>query len=211
MLSCWYKDNTFLCLIVIITLTGDCDGLTESRIFVLYYLVNHIIKGALRDAIHIEWRRFVKGEDSPVWQKLQDRFDRLTSKTPEKKSDINYVAAYTMPAFEKQFSTEVSFFTKEFPGIKNETPVISYGASFKKGEEDIIISVSDSCKKLIASGIGDEKAVAELKKKLYVAYCKRGKFPYSPLSSSCPFLSRTLYFIKFDNKIAFNINYKHEI
>ena len=46
--------------------------------------------------------------------------------------------------------------------------------------------MSDSCKKLIASAIGDDKAVAELKKKLYVAYCKRGEFPYWLVMKSRP-------------------------
>ncbi len=130
--------------------------------------------------------KMVKGEESPVWQKLQDRFDSLCSKKPEKKSDINYVAAYTLPAFEKQFSTEISFFTKEFPGKKDDAPVVSYGASFKSGDEDVIISVSDSCKKLIAPAIKDEKALAELKKKLYIAYCKRFEFPYWLIMKSRP-------------------------
>ena len=130
--------------------------------------------------------KMVKGEESPVWQKLQDRFDKLCSKKPEKESDINYVAAYTMAAFEKQFSTEISFFTRELPGKKNEEPVISYGASFKSGDEDIIISVSDSCKKLIAAAINDEKALSELKKKLYIAYCKRGEWPFWLVMKSRP-------------------------
>lgn len=130
--------------------------------------------------------KMVKGEESPVWQKLQNRFEKLCSKTPEKKSDINYVAAYTMPAFEKQFSTEISFFAKEFSGKKDDSPVVSYGASFKSGDEDVIISVSNSCKKLIASVIDDDKAVAELKKKLYIAYCKRDEFPYWLVMKSRP-------------------------
>lgn len=130
--------------------------------------------------------KMVKGEESPVWKKLQDRFDSLCSKRPEKRSDINYVAAYTMPAFEKQFSTEIRFFTKEFPGKKDESSVISFGASFKSGDEDVIISVSDSCKKLIASAINDEKALSELKKKLYIAYCEHGEFPYWLVMKSRP-------------------------
>lgn len=130
--------------------------------------------------------KMVKGEENPVWQRLQDRFEKLCSKTPEKKSDINYVAAYTLPAFEKQFSTVISFFTKEFHGKKDDASEVSYGASFKSGDQDVIISVSDSCKKLIASVINDEKAVSELKKKLYIAYCKRGEFPYWLIMKSRP-------------------------
>lgn len=130
--------------------------------------------------------KMVKGEDSSVWQRLQDRFDKLCSKKPQKVSDINYVAAYTMVAFEKQFSTVISFFTRELSGKKNEGPVISYGASFKSGDDDIIISVSNSCKKMIAAAIGDEKAMEELKKKLYVAYCKRGECPYWLIMKSRP-------------------------
>ena len=130
--------------------------------------------------------KMVKGEESPVWQRLQDRFDKLCSKKLEKESDINYVAAYSIAAFEKQFSTKISFFTRELPGKKNEEPVISYGASFKSGDEDIIISVSDSCKKLIAAAIDDEKALSELKKRLYIAYCKRGEWPFWLVMKSRP-------------------------
>ena len=130
--------------------------------------------------------KMVKGEDSPVWQRLQGRFDKLCSERPEKQSDINYVAAYTLSAFEKQFSTVVSFFTRELTRRREAEPLISYGASFRRGDEDIVMSVSKSCKKLIAAAIDDEKALSELKKKLYVTYCKRGDWPYWLVMKSRP-------------------------
>ena len=160
-----------------------------ARFFQHYTLkVNRVSPPSMERVLQgkLMYLKMVKGEESLVWQRLQDRFDKVCSKKPVKVSDINYVAAYTMPAFEKQFSTEISFFAKEIPGKKEKGPVISYGASFKSGNEGIIISVSDSCKELIASAIGDEKAVTDLKKMLYVAYCKRGEFPYWLVMKSRP-------------------------
>ena len=130
--------------------------------------------------------KMVKGEESPVWQRLQDRFDTLCAQRPVKKSDIDYVAAYTLPDFEKQFSTEIGFFAKDISGKKDKEPVISYGASFKSGDKDIIVSVSKSCKKLIAAVIDDEHALSGFKKKLYIAYCKRSGLPFWLVMKSRP-------------------------
>lgn len=130
--------------------------------------------------------KMVKGEDSIFWQKLQNRFDNLCTKRPEKNSDIDYIAAYPLEAFEKQFSTEVTFFTKVYNAKKDTEPIISYGASFKNGDEDVVMSVSDSCKRLIAAAINDSRSIGELMKKLYVAYCKRDGFPYWLVMKSRP-------------------------
>lgn len=118
--------------------------------------------------------KMVKGEKDPVYQRLSSLFDKLVDKAPKKIADIDYIASYTMEAFEKQFSTEVRFFEKEKRKNDKEDAPVRYGAVAVLCGEKVNIVVSQSCQEKLREAIesGFKDGIVVLKKNMYVAKCR---------------------------------------
>lgn len=120
----------------------------------------------------LNYLKMVKGETDPSYLRLQLLFESLKRNIKEKIADINYIASYTMSAFEKQFDTTVHFFEKEEK--KNQSASDKrYGARCMIRDEEISLSVSKSSqKKMTAMDILDKNTVDKLKNSLYITHCQ---------------------------------------
>ena len=118
--------------------------------------------------------RMVKGETDPVYRRLRSQFEKLIEQLPKKDADIDYIASYTMEAFEKQFSTEVRFFEKEKRKNDKEDAPVRFGAEAVLCGDKVNIVVSQSCQEKLreAMGSGSKDGIVFLKKKMYVAKCR---------------------------------------
>ena len=135
----------------------------------------------------------VKGTESPVVKRLTSLFDTLVSKRQNKISDINYIASYKLLAFEKQFTTKVNFSIDPQGPIDSgsnecraEKPCLA--SCIMKGEE-VRLSVSDSCKKMLSDVLGapDETQKMEiLRNRLYVSLCQKRGTPFWMVMKSRP-------------------------
>ena len=119
--------------------------------------------------------RMVKGETDPVYRRLRLQFEKLIEQLPKKDADIDYIASYTMEAFEKQFSTTVSFYEKA-RGEKEETDTPArFGAEAiicgKKEQIVVSRSIQEKLREVVA--VGDSEALDNLKKKMCVARCRQ--------------------------------------
>ena len=116
----------------------------------------------------------VKGEKDPVYRRLRSLFDTLVSNAPKKIADIDYIASYTMEAFEKHFSTEVKFFEKENRKTDKEDAPVRYGAEAFLCGEMINIVVSQSCQEKLREAMesGSKDGIEVLKKKMHVTKCR---------------------------------------
>ena len=132
--------------------------------------------------------RMVKGETDPVYRRLSSLFDKLVDKAPKKVADIDYIASYTMEAFEKQFSTEVRFFEKEKRKKDKEDAPVRYGAEAVLCGEKANIVVSQSCQEKIREAMnnGSKDGIEVLKKKMYVAKCSNGHNEFWMVMKSRP-------------------------
>lgn len=120
--------------------------------------------------------KMVKGEDNPIVSRLIAQYDELISKKPEKKADLDYVSSYKMPQFEKHISSKVRIFEKSAAEGKEA----SVGAICDWDGQELYLSVSDTCKKILldAMSSGDDKQVEAAKQKMYVSYCNNRGIPY---------------------------------
>ena len=132
--------------------------------------------------------RMVKGEKDPVYQRLSSLFDKLVDKAPKKVADIDYIASYTMEAFEKQFSTVVRFFEKKKRKNDKEDAPARYGAEAVLCGEKANIVVSQSCQERIREAVrgGGEEALGALKQKMYVSRCSNGYSEFWMVMKSRP-------------------------
>ena len=132
--------------------------------------------------------KMVKGEKDPVYQRLSSLFDKLVDKAPKKVADIDYIASYTMEAFEKQFSTVVRFFEKKKRKNDKEDAQARYGAEAVLCGEKANIVVSQSCQERIREAVrgGGEEALGALKQKMYVSRCSNGYSEFWMVMKSRP-------------------------
>ncbi|MCI7664189.1 MAG: hypothetical protein MSS27_07800 [Bacteroides sp.] len=107
---------------------------------------------------------------------------------PKKVADIDYIASYTMEAFEKQFSTVVRFFEKKKRKNDKEDAPARYGAEAVLCGEKANIVVSQSCQERIREAVrgGGEEALGALKQKMYVSRCSNGYSEFWMVMKSRP-------------------------
>lgn len=134
----------------------------------------------------LQYLKMVKGESSPSYLRLSILYESLKQKSKAKIADINYIASYTIAAFEKQFDTKVRFFERE--DVKKQSrPAKRYGAQCKIGGEDITLSVSKSIQKEIAdladSGTEMEDKLNDI---LYITHCQSKAGDKYWLIMKCP-------------------------
>lgn len=107
--------------------------------------------------------KMVKGEDDPVWKKLQKRFAKLTGKRRRRGEDIDFINVYSISSFEESLECEVSF---SIDGDK-------ISASFILNGRSIPVSISKYCRTRLASILesGDEKSLEKFKNHYHIGYC----------------------------------------
>lgn len=112
--------------------------------------------------------KMVKGEDDPVWKKLQKRFAKLAGKRRKRGEDIDYINVYSISSFEESFECEVSF---SIDGDK-------ISASFILNGREIPVSISKYCRTRLGSILesGDEKSLEKFKNHYHIGYCFNGSY-----------------------------------
>ena len=115
--------------------------------------------------------RMVKGEDSPVWRRLQKRFNRLANRKEScGGTDIQYLHAYTIDAFEKATGTTVQFFLEE-----GFIPKCSF--TLQETEENVVLA------KYIRTRLGHilleggEEDLKAFKERYHIGYCHKDGAP----------------------------------
>ena len=118
--------------------------------------------------------RMVKGENDPVYRHLRSQFDKFIEQLPKKDADIDYIASYTLEAFETQFSTAVTFYEKARGKKEKEDAPVRFGAeAVICGEKEQIVvsqSIQEKLREAIAGG--ESEALGNLKQKMYVTRCR---------------------------------------
>lgn len=132
--------------------------------------------------------RMVKGETDPVYRRLRLQFEKLIEQLPKKDADIDYIASYTMEAFEKQFSTAVSFYEKARGEKEEKDTPARFGAEaiICGKKEQIVVSRSIQEKLREAVAGGEIEALDNLKKKMFVARCRNAYTSFWMVMKSRP-------------------------
>ena len=114
--------------------------------------------------------RMVKGEDSPVWRRLQKRFNRLTERQElVGGTDIVYLHSYTIEAFEKATGCIVEPFIRGedgFPGVFIPNFTLNgrlYSVQLSKYARTRLKNVLES---------DDPAQLAKFKRQFQIAYCQ---------------------------------------
>ena len=133
----------------------------------------------------LAYLRMVKGEESPVWRRLQKRYNNLSGKNEKTVgTDIEYLNFYTIENFSAATGLELHL-VMETVSVPRETPEEAGtmqvpAAYFLSGNQRINVHLSHYMQTRLRNILesGDEKAVAGFKHKYIIAYCHslRGYF-----------------------------------
>ena len=114
--------------------------------------------------------RMVKGEDCPVWRRLQKRFNRLADRKEScGGTDIQYIHAYTVSAFEMGVGTNVRF------SMEHEYPQCSF--TLNGTEESVVLGkyVKTRLKNILDGG--REEDLKAFKDRYHIGYCHKEGAP----------------------------------
>ena len=124
--------------------------------------------------------RMVKGEDSPVWRRLQKRFDRLAGrKESSGGTDIVYLHSYPIEAFEKALGTTVELYgaLPTDPGCEPELPPVPYPCphfTLNGCRHPVALSRYAHTRLVnILDGGREEEETARFKQRFQIACCRR--------------------------------------
>ena len=123
--------------------------------------------------------RMVKGEDSPVWRRLQKRFNRLADrKESVGGTDIVYLHSYSIEAFEKALGCSIVWY-KTYPPEHTDdsdalkTLFLSPHFTVNGRENHVFLSkYSETRMRHILEG-GSEEELTKFKQRFQIAWCKR--------------------------------------
>lgn len=114
--------------------------------------------------------KMVKGEDSPVWRRLQKRFNKLADRKEScGGTDIQYLHAYTVTAFETGVGTDVRF------SLEEGNPRCSF--LLNGSEESVVLGryVKTRLKTILESG--REEDLKAFKDRYHIGYCHKEGSP----------------------------------
>ena len=112
--------------------------------------------------------KMVKGENDPVWKKLQKRFSKLAGKRKARGEDIEYINVYSISSFEESLNCIVTF-SKEGDKLY---------AHFTLNGKSTPVSISKYCRTRIKSILesGDEQSLEKFKKHYHIGFCFNGSY-----------------------------------
>lgn len=123
--------------------------------------------------------RMVKGEDNPVWRRLQKRFNRLADrKESVGGTDIIYIHSYSIEAFEKAIGSGIVWYKTSTPGLQEdpeamETTFLHPHFTIKGHEYFVFLSkYSETRLKHILEG-GNKEELVKFKQRFQIAYCRK--------------------------------------
>ena len=119
--------------------------------------------------------RMVKGEDSPIWRRLQKRFNRLVErKETAGGTDIIYLHSCSIEAFEKAVGCTVEFYGERTPDTPCPPPELFIVPHFTGNGHTYFVTLSKYAvtrlKHVLESG--DEAQLAKFKQRFQIAECK---------------------------------------
>lgn len=130
--------------------------------------------------------KMVKGAEDSTYAKLKTRLDNLCSKLPSWKSDINYIASYTIREFEKLFETEIKYVLKK--DADKDMCTTKFYAEFMLGEEKNRMAISQKCafvlNKLVLNS--DFETIEVIKNKYYAVLCESNNGQFWLIMRSMP-------------------------
>ena len=112
--------------------------------------------------------KMVKGEDDPVWKKLQKRFAKLAGKRKKRGEDIDYINVYSISSFEESLECKLSFSIEEDKAT----------ASFILNGKTTPVAISKYCRTRLGTILesGDDKSLEKFKKHYHIGYCFNGSY-----------------------------------
>lgn len=112
--------------------------------------------------------KMVKGDNDPVWKKLQKRFAKLSGKRKKKGEGIDYINVYSISSFEESLECKVSF------SVEGDNT----SASFTLNNKTFPIAISKYCKTRLRTILNspDDKALEKFKKHYHIGYCYNGSY-----------------------------------
>ena len=122
--------------------------------------------------------RMVKGEDSPVWRRLQKRFNRLVERNETAGgTDIVYLHSCSIEAFEKAVGCTIEFYGEQRPDASCPTPALFIDPHFTVNGHTYFVTLSKYAvtrlKHVLESG--DEALLSKFKQRFQIAECKYAK------------------------------------
>lgn len=123
--------------------------------------------------------RMVKGEDSPVWRRLQKRFNRLVDRKENSNgTSIIYEHSYTISFFEKAFGTSVYLDIR-----KNDPEHGPRNPYFVLNGEPCSVELSRYARTRLTNILesGDKEKLQKFKEQYHIAYChfeNTDKYPF---------------------------------
>lgn len=133
--------------------------------------------------------RMVKGEDSPVWRRLQKRFNHLADRQESAGgTDIVYLHSYSLEAFEKAIGSKIEFYNSaEFE--EDAQSEHHFNPHFVLNGRDYLISLSKYARTRLLHILdgGSEEDLAKFKRQFQIAYCKEMGTVPTLVPDSTPF------------------------
>ena len=143
------------------------------------YNMERVIAGRLA------YLRMVKGEESPVWRRLQKRFNSLSERKEKYVgTDIQYLNYYTIDHFTQATGLEVHFEIEHDEELGFDMPV----AFFTKGERRIYIVMSKYIRTRIKNILlsEDKTAFEKFTSRHIISYCHSGSGYFWMILRSMP-------------------------
>lgn len=147
------------------------------------YVPKQNLKGRRYDmervvAGRLAYIRMVKGEESPVWRRLQKHFNSLVGRKEQSVGTwIEYLNYYTIDNFTAATGLQLHFCLEEMCPLREnpedkgmeKVPVVY----FMSGEQQIFVQLSKYIRTRLKNILeaGDEKALAQFTHKYIIAYC----------------------------------------
>ena len=117
----------------------------------------------------LNYLKMVKGADSPVWKRLQQRFDRLAGRKETcGGTDIEYLYAYPISDFEKAVGTTVWIYLGTDHQIR---------CAFALGENPQYVVLSRYAKSRVKCILEKGQDLERFKKTFYIGYCHKKGAP----------------------------------
>lgn len=112
--------------------------------------------------------KMVKGEDDPVWKKLQKRFTKLVGNRKPIGEDIEYINVYSIASFEESLSSHIEFLIDDG----------KISASFTLNGKKVPLAISKYCKTRLKTILEskDESLLDKFKNHYHIGYCNNGTY-----------------------------------
>ena len=152
--------------------------------FLRHYTAKHNLKKQVPSMERVlrgrlMYMRMVKGEDDPVWRRLQRKFNGLSERETFPGNDVKYEASYRIEEFEQAIGTKVEFLSSGTESSTSRPSNAQPQAVFSLHGIIRSIYLSKYCKTRLEKVLdsGSEEEMDKFRKQCIISLCHRADDP----------------------------------